>query len=93
MDIFANVNDKDVKLSVTYKRGHYVYLHAVYGVRDEFGFGFNPLAGKSVILTPMKRENKKTIATLVAAAEQNKNEIAKLYAENRLNEAQKYFLL
>lgn len=23
MDIFANVNDKDVKLSVTYKRGHY----------------------------------------------------------------------
>ena len=93
MDIFANVNDKDVKLSVTYKRGNYVYLHAVYGVRDEFGFGFNPLAGKSVILTPMKRENKKTIAALVAAAEQNKDEIAKLYAENRLDEAQKYFLL
>ena len=93
MDIFANVNDKDVKLSVTYKRGHSGYLHAVKGVRDEFGFGFNPLAGKSVILTPMKRENKKTIAALVAAAEQNKDEIAKLYAENRLNEAQKYFLL
>ena len=93
MDIFANIKKKKDKLSVTYKRGHYVYLHAVYGFRDEFGFGFNPLAGKSVILTPMKRENKKTIAALVAAAEQNKDEIAKLYAENRLNEAQKYFLL
>ena len=85
MDIFANVNDKDVKLSVTYKRGHYVYLHAVYVIRNDFGYEYNPLAGKSIILTPMKRENKKT------SAEKNKDEIAKLYAENRLNEAQKYF--
>ena len=91
MDIFANVNDRDVKLSVTYKRGHYVYLHAVYVVRNDFGYEYNPLAGKSIILTPMRRENKKTIAALVAAAEKNKDEIAKLYAENRLNEAQKYF--
>ena len=34
---------------------------------------------------------RKTIDKLTAAAEQNKDEIAKLYAENRLNEALKYF--
>ena len=91
MDIFAKVNDKDVKISVTYKTGQYVYLHAVYVIRNDFGYEYNPLAGKSVVLAPMKRKNTKTIDKLTAAAEQNKDEIAKLYAENRLNEALKYF--
>ena len=91
MDIFAKVNDKDVKLSVDYWRGRNVSLHAVYVFKHEFGYEYNPLEGKSIILTPMKRENKKIIANLVAITESHKNEIAKLYAENRLEEAQKYF--
>ena len=91
MDIFAKVNVKDVKISVTYKTGQYVYLHAVYVIRNDFGYEYNPLAGKSVVIAPMKRKNTKTIDKLTASAEKNKDEIAKLYAENRLNEAQKYF--
>ena len=93
MDIFAKVNDKDVKLSVDYWRGQNVSLHAVYVIINEFGYEYVPLAGKTIILTPMKRENKKIIANLVAITESHKEEIAKLYAENRLEEAQKYFEL
>ena len=93
MDIFANVNEKDVKLSVNYWRGRYVSLNAVYVIRNEYGYEYNPLAGKTIILTPMKRENKKTIAKLVAVTESHKEEIANLYAENRLEEAKKYFEL
>lgn len=93
MDIFAKVNDKDIKLSVDYKRGHYVTLHAVYVTKSNFGWEYYPLAGKTIVLTPMKRENKKIIANLVAITESHKDEIAKLYAENRLEEAQKYFEL
>ena len=68
-----------------------MYLHAVYVIRNDFGYEYNPLAGKSVVIAPMKRKNTKTIDKLTAAAEKNKDEIAKLYAENRLNEALKYF--
>lgn len=93
MDIFAKVNDKDVKLSVTYWKGRYVTLHAVYVIRNEYGYEYDPLAGKTIVLTPMKRENKKIFAKLVAVTESHKDEIAKLYVDNRLYEAEKYFTL
>lgn len=93
MNIFAKANDKYVKLSVYYWRGRYVSLNAVYVIRNEFGYEYNPLAAKTIVLTPMKRENKKIIANLVAITESHKDEIAKLYAENRLEETQKYFEL
>ena len=91
MDIFAKVNDKDVKLSVTYWRGRYVTLNAVYVIITTFGYEYDPLAAKTIVLTPMKRENKKIIAKLVAVTESHKDEIAKLYVDNRLYEAEKYF--
>lgn len=89
MDIFAKVNDKDVKLSVYYKRGQYVTLSAVYVIRHECGYEFNPLASKTIILTPMKRENKSKIAKLNAAVNANKQAIANLYADNKLEESLK----
>lgn len=87
MDIFAKVNDKDVKLSVYYKRGQYVTLSAVYVIVTKFGYEFNPLAAKTIVLTPMKRENKSKIAKLVSAVNANKQEIANMYAQDRLEDA------
>ena len=89
MDIFANVNGKDVKLSVTYWKGRYVTLHAVYVIRNEYGYEYDPLAGKTIVLTPMKRENKSKISKLTAAVDAQKQAIAELYAQNKLEEALK----
>lgn len=89
MDIFVNVNDKDVKLSVTYWKGRYVTLNAVYVIRNEFGYEYDPLAAKTIVLTPMKRENKSKISKLTAAVDAHKQAIANMYAQNKLEEALK----
>lgn len=54
-----------------------------------FGYEYDPLAGKTIVLTPMKRENKSKICKLTAAVDTHKQAIAELYAQNKLEEALK----
>ena len=91
MDIFVKVNDKEVKLSVTYWKGRYVTLHAVYAIRNEYGYEYDPLAGKTIVLTPMKRENKKKLNALWTVVLANKDNIARLYTEDKFNDVKKLF--
>ena len=87
METFVNVKDKTILLSVDYIKGREIYLHANEVEMHDLGYTCNPLKGVWLVSIPMKRKNQKTINAIVEKVLQNKEEIAKLFAEGKIEEA------
>lgn len=85
-EFFVKVNDNDVELSVSYLIGRCLSLSAVYVMRNEFGFSYDPLSIQSQMLLSMTRRNQKKIDKVCALVEKHKQTIANLYAQGKLNE-------
>lgn len=87
METFVNVKDKTIKLSVDYTKGNGVYLHAIPVELNKWGYSCDIFQGKFLCQVPMTRKNQKTINAITEKVLQNKEEIAKLFAEGKIEEA------
>ena len=87
METFVNVKDKTIKLSVDYTKGHGVYLHAIPVELNKWGYSCDIFKGKFLCQVSMTRKNQKKINAIAEKVLQNKAEIAKLFAEGKIEEA------
>lgn len=87
METFVNVKDKTIKLSVDYTKGSGVYLHAIPVELNKWGYSCDIFQGKFLYQVPMARKNQKRINAISEKVLQNKEEIAKLFAEGKKEEA------
>ena len=87
METFVNVKDKTIKLSVDYTKGHGVYLHAIPVELNKWGYSCDIFKGKFLCQVPMTRKNQKRINAISEKVLKNKEEIAKLFADGKIEEA------
>ena len=90
METFVNVNEKTIRLAVDYSKGKCVYLHALPVEINAFGYSCNPLQGKRLCEFPMARKNQKKINAFAERLLNRKDEIARLFAEGKIEEAKTY---
>ena len=90
METFVNVNEKTIRLAVDYSKGKCVYLYAVQVELTKFGYSCNPLQGKRLCEFPMARKNQKKINAFAERVLNRKDEIARLFAEGKIEEAKTF---
>lgn len=90
METFVNVNEKTIRLKVDYSKGNCVYLHAVEVELTKFGYSCFPLQGKRLCAVPMARKNQKKINVFTERVLSRKDEIARLFAEGKIEEAKTF---
>ena len=91
METNVNINNNHVRITLNYFKGRCVTLSAVYIMPHEYGYNYDPLQIKRVDIIPMKRENKKKLNALWAVVLANKDNIARLYTEDKFNDVKKLF--
>lgn len=91
METNVNINNNHVRITLNYFKGRCVTLSAVYIMPHEYGYNYDPLQIKRVDIIPMKRENKKKLNALWTVVLANKDNIARLYTEDKFNDVKKLF--
>ena len=91
METNVSINNNHVRITLNYFKGRCVTLSAVYIMPHEYGYNYDPLQIKRVDIIPMKRENKKKLNALCTVVLANKENIARLYTEDKFNDVKKLF--
>lgn len=86
METNVSINNNHVRITLNYFKGRCVTLSAVYIMPHEYGYNYDPLQIKRVDIIPMKRENKKKLNSIWCVVQAHKEQIAKLYTEDKFNE-------
>ena len=91
METNVSINNNHVRITLNYFKGRCVTLSAVYIMPHEYGYNYDPLQIKRVDIIPMKRENKKKLNALWTVVLASKDNIARLYTEDKFNDVKKLF--